>query len=82
MFMYRISPFTYLVGGLLTTATGHAEILCADNEYSRFQTPAGASCGEYMAPYIASRGGYLLNPSQLTNAPSAQYLRQMRISRS
>jgi ATP-binding cassette subfamily G (WHITE) protein 2 (PDR) len=62
LFMYRLSPFTYLIGGLLTTATGHAEIICADNEYSRFLTPLMVTCGEYMAPYITSHGGYLLDP--------------------
>lgn len=71
IFMYRISPFTYLVSGMLSTAVANTDIVCADNEYLKMQPPNGQSCGEYLNPYIfgyefggeqvAPTGGYLMD---------------------
>ncbi|CAI7643179.1 unnamed protein product [Penicillium discolor] len=60
-FMYYISPFTWLASGLLSTGVANAEIVCASNEYVKFLPPAGQSCGSYMASYISSSGGYLVD---------------------
>ena len=59
IFMYYLSPFTYLVEGFLTTGVADSTITCAANEYLRFSPPAGQTCGAYMADYIATAGGYL-----------------------
>ncbi|KIX04357.1 uncharacterized protein Z518_05225 [Rhinocladiella mackenziei CBS 650.93] len=61
IFMYRVSPFTYLVEGLLGNGVAHAPVTCADNEFLRFNAPAGSTCGEYLQPYISAAGGYLVN---------------------
>ena len=63
IFMYRVSPFTYLVGGLLTTATANAQVRCAENEFKVFQPADGQTCSEYMNPYISQFGGYLQDGS-------------------
>ncbi|KAJ5530797.1 CDR ABC transporter, partial [Penicillium freii] len=60
-FMYYISPFTWLASGLLSTGVANTEIVCASNEYVKFLPPAGQSCGSYMASYISSSGGYLVD---------------------
>lgn len=59
--MYRVSPFTYLIGGMLSAAVGGASVTCADNEYIRMFPPAGQTCGQYLEEMISQRGGYLLD---------------------
>ncbi|KAF7560817.1 hypothetical protein G7046_g3318 [Stylonectria norvegica] len=61
IFMYRVSPFTYLASGMLSTAVANAKVTCADNEYLNFMPTAGKTCGEYMMPYINATGGYLID---------------------
>lgn len=61
IFMYRLSPFTYLVSAMLSTAVANADIRCAANELLLFQPPDGQTCIEYMKPYITALGGYLTN---------------------
>ncbi|ODV97159.1 hypothetical protein PACTADRAFT_32646 [Pachysolen tannophilus NRRL Y-2460] len=60
IFMYRVSPFTYLVGAMLATAIGNSDITCSDEEYVHFDPPSGLTCGEYMEDYIDVASGYLL----------------------
>ncbi|EXJ55394.1 ATPase [Cladophialophora yegresii CBS 114405] len=62
IFMYRVSPFTYLVGGLLSVGVADAPVTCADAEYLHFTAPSGQTCGEYLEPLISAAGGYLLDP--------------------
>ncbi|KAK8169282.1 ABC-2 type transporter-domain-containing protein [Phyllosticta citrichinensis] len=63
IFMYRLSPFTYLVGGMLSTGVANTDATCADNEYLVFAPANNLTCGAYMEPYIQlSGGGYLLDP--------------------
>ncbi|KIW11847.1 hypothetical protein PV08_09120 [Exophiala spinifera] len=69
IFMYRVSPFTYLVSGLLANGIAHAPVYCANNEYLHFSAPSGQTCGEYLRPYIQSVGGYLVDP----DASQCQY---------
>ncbi|KIW99404.1 uncharacterized protein Z518_11392 [Rhinocladiella mackenziei CBS 650.93] len=61
IFMYRVSPFTYLIGAMLATAVGDASVTCAANEYLSIDPPSGQMCAEYMDPYISTMGGYLQN---------------------
>lgn len=57
--MYRVSPYTYLVEGLLGYALGHQPITCSSAELVPITPPAGQTCGQYMDPYISLVGGYL-----------------------
>ncbi|KAK3075150.1 Multidrug resistance protein [Teratosphaeriaceae sp. CCFEE 6253] len=63
IFMYRVSPFTYLVEGMLSTGIANQEIACASNELVNFFPPAGQTCQAYMADYISAAGGYLQDPN-------------------
>ncbi|ODV96600.1 hypothetical protein PACTADRAFT_48431 [Pachysolen tannophilus NRRL Y-2460] len=63
IFMYRVSPFTYFLDGMLSTAIANSEITCAEQEYVIFPPPSGMTCGEYMEDYISTAGGYLKSPS-------------------
>ncbi|MCJ1402759.1 hypothetical protein MMC11_005980 [Xylographa trunciseda] len=67
IFMYRVSPFTYLVSGMLATAIANTDIICSSIEYLHFNPPAGQTCQAYMKPYIGFGGGYLQNPSATEN---------------
>ncbi|CZR65741.1 probable multidrug resistance protein CDR1 [Phialocephala subalpina] len=59
VFMYRLSPLTYLVAGMLTTAVADTDLVCATNELLRFDALPGQNCSAYLAPYINILGGYL-----------------------
>lgn len=58
IFMYRVSPFTYIVSGMLATAVANTNVVCASNEWLSF-APMNGTCAEYMAMYIDKAGGYL-----------------------
>ncbi|PSN60936.1 putative multidrug resistance ABC transporter [Corynespora cassiicola Philippines] len=62
IFMYRVSPFTYLVSGMLSTGVANTNVVCASREFLRFSPTGNSTCGEYMEPYIQVAGGYLLDP--------------------
>jgi ATP-binding cassette, subfamily G (WHITE), member 2, PDR len=65
--MYRVSPFTYLVSGMMSTGLANTKVVCSSIEYLHFDPPSGETCGTYMSDYIKMAGGYLLNE----NATSA-----------
>lgn len=59
--MNRVSPFTYIVEALLTTAIAGTNVVCEQVELLHFEPPSGQTCQAYMAPYMAQAGGYLTN---------------------
>jgi ABC-type multidrug transport system permease subunit/ABC-type multidrug transport system ATPase subunit len=67
IFMYRLSPFTYLVSGLLATGLARSTVHCAENEFVKFQPPQGSTCGAYMSDYIKGAGGYIVQPQATEN---------------
>ena len=66
VFMYRVSPFTYLISGMLSIGIADTEVICAANEYLHFD-PLNATCGEYMELYKSMMGGYLEDESAISN---------------
>ncbi|KAL2812679.1 ATP-binding cassette transporter [Aspergillus cavernicola] len=62
IFMYRLSPFTYWVGGMASTQVHDREVICSSTELSIFDPPANTTCQEYMSDYIAVAGGSLQVP--------------------
>ncbi|OJJ45647.1 hypothetical protein ASPZODRAFT_98405 [Penicilliopsis zonata CBS 506.65] len=63
IFMYRVSPFTYLVSAMLSTGVSGTEAVCEAVEFLRFDPPSNTTCASYMADYIAVNGGYLEYPN-------------------
>ncbi|KAA1475301.1 pleiotropic drug resistance ABC transporter [Dentipellis sp. KUC8613] len=59
--MYRVSPFSYLIDALLGQIVGHSQINCAPQEVVPLTPPSGQTCIEYMGPFIERAGGYLVN---------------------
>lgn len=69
IFMYRVSPFTYWVGGTAAALMHGRPIVCSDVELSRFNPPSGQSCNDYMSSFFEKAGaaaGYLKNPDSMT----------------
>lgn len=64
IFMYRVSPFTYLIGGWAGTGLANRPVVCAQNEMAIFNPPQGQTCGAYLQKYLEGGApGTLLNPS-------------------
>ncbi|OQE05807.1 hypothetical protein PENFLA_c229G02355, partial [Penicillium flavigenum] len=44
IFMYRVSPFTYLVSGMLSTAVSGTDVTCSTDEILTFNPPGSQTC--------------------------------------
>lgn len=62
IFMYRVSPLTYWVAGIVATELHGRPVDCSSAEASIFNPPAGETCQSYMAPYLQTAVGTLQNP--------------------
>ncbi|KAF2744039.1 hypothetical protein M011DRAFT_409396 [Sporormia fimetaria CBS 119925] len=62
IFMYRVSPFTYMISGMLSIGVANSEVTCGPSEYLKF-APASGTCEEYLQPYMSMAGGYLEDPN-------------------
>ena len=63
-FMWRVSPFTYLVGGWAGAGLSGRTVTCEISELAIFDAPAGSTCGQYLRSYFEHGAlGQLLNPS-------------------
>ncbi|KAK1996952.1 ABC-2 type transporter [Colletotrichum falcatum] len=62
IFMYRVSPFTYWVAGIVSTQLHGRPITCSAAETSTFDPPANQTCGEYLSDYLQVAPGQLQNP--------------------
>lgn len=67
IFMYRVSPLTYLVSGILATGLANTDVTCASNEYLTFDPQPGKTCGEYLEQYMSLAGGYLQDANARSN---------------
>lgn len=63
IFMYRVSPFTYWIGGLAAVQLHSRPVVCSSQEVAVFNPPSGQTCGEYLADYLATSGAQLQNPT-------------------
>lgn len=63
IFMYRVSPFTYYISGISSTALHGRKVECNAAEMSVFDPPAGQTCGQYMAKYLEAATGQIYNPN-------------------
>lgn len=84
--MYYLDPFTYLIGGLLEPVVWDVQVVCRPNELTQIPLPSGSTCGEYMADFLSSNTGYLVDPNNSTMceyceySAGADYLRTMNIN--
>ncbi|KAJ8131104.1 hypothetical protein O1611_g2521 [Lasiodiplodia mahajangana] len=64
IFLYRLAPLTYLIGGMASAAIGNTVVTCSQYELLRFASPPEQTCGQYLSQYLAYAdvSGTLLNP--------------------
>lgn len=67
IFMYRVSPFTYLVDAMLSVGVANTDVHCASNEFRHFEPRAGQDCATYIADFIKSTGGGYLRDTTATS---------------
>lgn len=67
IFVYRLSPFTYLVDGMLSTGIANSNVVCSEIEYLHFNPLPTQNCGTYMQQHISNFGGYVQNPEAMTD---------------
>ncbi|KAJ5733415.1 hypothetical protein N7493_002201 [Penicillium malachiteum] len=66
IFMYLVSPVTYLMGGMIKAALADTDLKCASIDLLNIPLPSGnssLSCGSYLDSYVQSVGGRILNPN-------------------
>ena len=64
--MYRVSPLTYIVDGIVATGLHGRPVQCSTGELNIFNPPAGLNCGTYLQSYLGSAAGQLLNAKATT----------------
>ena len=67
LFMYRVSPFTYWIGGIVSTMSAGRTVVCSPSEVLRFDPPTGQTCAAYLDTYAAANGGTIQNPDATAN---------------
>ncbi|RCK64018.1 Multidrug resistance protein CDR2 [Candida viswanathii] len=58
IFMYRCSPLTYFIQGVLSTGLARNKVVCAARELVTVHPPDGQTCSSFMDPFIDMAGGY------------------------
>jgi ATP-binding cassette subfamily G (WHITE) protein 2 (PDR) len=62
IFMYRVSPLTYIVDGIAATALHGKHVMCSQSEMLVFDPAGSENCSSYMQAYLTEAPGQLLNP--------------------
>lgn len=64
-FMWRVSPLTYWISGVVGVGLHGRQVVCAPAELSVFDPPKGATCASYLELFFQElhAPGYLLNPN-------------------
>ena len=61
--MYYLTPFTYWIGGVLSSVLRGMPVTCEESELAVFQSPSNMTCEEYAGRWLSAKGmGYLSNP--------------------
>jgi ABC-type multidrug transport system permease subunit len=71
--LYYLDPFTYLVGGLLGEVLWDVKVECVASELVHFAAPANQTCGEYMADFLSSAAGYIVDANSTDTCSFCQY---------
>lgn len=61
--MYYLTPFRYLMEGLLSVSVHGLQVQCDDTEFAKFPAPPGQTCQSYTEGFIRQAGGYVENGS-------------------
>ncbi|AET39068.1 pleiotropic drug resistance family ABC transporter Ecym_3605 [Eremothecium cymbalariae DBVPG len=58
IWMYYLSPITYVVSAFMSTGAAKAQIKCTADELVKFFPPSGTTCEEYIRPYLSTHPAY------------------------
>ncbi|KAI1843835.1 hypothetical protein JX266_010094 [Neoarthrinium moseri] len=62
-FMYCVSPATYLVSGIMSSALSGGTVTCSVEETLHVNPPTtNMTCGDFLGPFAEATGGIVLNP--------------------
>ena len=65
--MYRVSPFTYWIGGMVSTLLHDRPVYCSSTETLHFDPPSSQTCGQYLSDYLETAPGILQNAESTSN---------------
>ncbi|KAK5681587.1 hypothetical protein LTS10_006120 [Elasticomyces elasticus] len=71
--LYYLDPFNYLIGGLLEPVVWDVDVQCKPNELTRIPLPSASTCGEYMADFLSTNAGYVVDPNNSTMCEYCEY---------
>ncbi|KAK1148424.1 hypothetical protein N8T08_009427 [Aspergillus melleus] len=72
--MYYATPFTYWIGGVLTSVLRGTPVICDESELTIFESPSHLTCGEYAGAWLEEKGvGYLYNPDDSGKCGYCEY---------
>src|ERR1700761_5669586 len=57
--MYWLTPFHYLLEGMLALVIHDIPVRCSTNELAIFSAPPGETCASYTDAYVQRAGGYV-----------------------
>lgn len=60
--LYRLNPFTYLVGGMMETELSGLTVECISGEFQTFMLPENKTCMNYAGEFLETAVGYFQNP--------------------
>ncbi|KAL2060519.1 hypothetical protein VTL71DRAFT_9160 [Oculimacula yallundae] len=72
-FVHFASPFTWLIGGLLSNILHGVNIICSPTEINIFQPPSNVSCGSFLALFLTQGPGAVYNPTATENCEYCRY---------
>jgi ATP-binding cassette, subfamily G (WHITE), member 2, PDR len=70
MFVYRASPLTYFINGMVLAGLANTSIECSDTQLLHIEPRASSSnlsCGDYMEAFVETSGGLPRNPEATTD---------------
>ncbi|CAI8503898.1 unnamed protein product [Hanseniaspora opuntiae] len=78
-FMYKLSPFTYVVQSLTTSVVHGKKVECIPHELRILDPPSGQTCGAFLSTYSKHHPGYLKNPDATSNCEYCPYNNQDQV---
>jgi ABC-type multidrug transport system permease subunit len=70
--MYYLSPFTWLISGLMSNSVSGTKIVCSSTEINVFNPPKGQKCLEYAGTFIQNAGA-IYNPNATMDCQYCRY---------
>ena len=71
--MYYVAPFTYWIGGILSTVISGRPVVCSEIDLNFFTAPPGQTCAQYAGAWLETTTGYLTDPNAIGNCGYCKY---------